>query len=63
MAAVEEGKTEMVTLLLERGAEVNVTDLAGITPLERAQNRGFKDIIKLLVEHGASTVVEEKPRE
>ncbi len=56
MVAVRKGKTEMVKLLLERGAKVNVTDWSDKTPLDIAQENGFKDIIRLLVEHGAKPV-------
>jgi ankyrin repeat protein len=46
------GDRETVELLLDAGAEVNVTDRRGITPLDRAAN---KDIEKLLKSHGAKT--------
>ena len=39
MVAVRKGKTEMVKLLLERGAKVNVTDWSDKTPLDIAQGK------------------------
>ena len=40
--------TEVVRLLVEAGAAINLADSNGVTPLEHAQQRGFEDIVKIL---------------
>jgi len=40
--------TETVRLLVESGADVNLPDKDGVTPLMRAKNKGFTDIVKIL---------------
>ena len=40
--------TEVVRFLVEAGADVNLADGAGITPLAHARQRGFVEMIKLL---------------
>lgn len=40
-------------LLIENGAEINIKDNDGNTPLHYAAKRGFMGIIRLLVENGA----------
>ncbi len=45
--------TECVHLLLQRGASPNIISPGGETPLHMAANRGYTDIAKLLVSHGA----------
>ena len=53
MAALEE-HTQCVKILLEAGANVNVTDnKGGQTPLTLAANKGNLDIVKLLLKYGA----------
>ncbi|KAM8878002.1 protein TANC1-like isoform 1-T1 [Synchiropus picturatus] len=47
------GHLEMVTLLLEMGASVDVTNDAGLTPLCLAAAAGHADIIALLCKKGA----------
>jgi uncharacterized protein len=44
---------EIVSILLEKGANPNATDVVGITPLHMAVPKGSKDVIKLLIERGA----------
>ena len=39
---------------VEHGADVNVTNAAGVTPLHDAVNRGNVDIVSILLAHGAS---------
>lgn len=51
--AAGKGNIELVTLLLEKGAPVNVQDTQGMTPLMNAAARGHLEIIHLLVEHDA----------
>jgi ankyrin repeat protein len=38
-----------VRLLVDAGADVNLPDKDGVTPLAHAQNRNFTGIIKILV--------------
>ncbi len=38
----------IVQLLLEHGADINIADREGVTPLEHARNRGFNAIAGLL---------------
>ena len=43
---------EMVLLMLEAGAALDIEDKAGISPLEMAEIRGHEEIVKLLRESG-----------
>jgi ankyrin repeat protein len=45
--------TEVVRLLIDAGADVNLPDKDGVTPLAHARNRKFSDIIKILENSGA----------
>lgn len=47
-----EGCTEVVVLLLERGADVNSIDRWGRTPLSDARSFGHEDICKILMARG-----------
>jgi ankyrin repeat protein len=49
---LEGGNTSVVELLMDKGADVNAKDNNGKTPLREALNHGFKDIAKLLHQHG-----------
>lgn len=49
----KESYQEIVQLLVDHGADVNISDRDGITPLEHAQSRGFKEIERILKEAGA----------
>ncbi|MBD7986103.1 ankyrin repeat domain-containing protein [Sporosarcina sp. Sa2YVA2] len=44
---------EIVQLLVDHGADVHISDRDGITPLEHAESRGFKEIERILKEAGA----------
>jgi ankyrin repeat protein len=48
-----ERHTEVVRLLVEAGADVNLADSNGVTPLKHAQQRGFKNIEQILITAGA----------
>ena len=41
-------KTEIVKLLLENGADVNIKDDVGKTALDYAKQNGFRDVYELL---------------
>jgi ankyrin repeat protein len=45
--------TEIVRLLIEAGAEVNLPDMDGVTPLALAKSKNYIDIIKVLESSGA----------
>ncbi|MCL4861518.1 MAG: ankyrin repeat domain-containing protein [Caldilineaceae bacterium] len=45
--------TEVVRLLVEAGADVNLADGQGVTPLAHAQQRGFQPIVEILQAAGA----------
>jgi ankyrin repeat protein len=44
---------EIVKLLLEHGADPDIADRNGVTPLEHARDRNFKEIESLLIKSGA----------
>lgn len=46
-------KSEVVKMLLEKGADINAKDARGRTPLQRARERGATEIADLLKAHGA----------
>lgn len=51
MLAVSHGRLEMVQLLLEAGADINLQDEDGSTALMCATEHGHVDIVKSLLEH------------
>ncbi|MEQ9410299.1 MAG: ankyrin repeat domain-containing protein [Fuerstiella sp.] len=51
---------EIVTLLLEAGADVNVVDHAGNTPLHLAVRNGYSQVVKALLHHRAETTIRNK---
>ncbi|KAF4957171.1 hypothetical protein FSARC_11380 [Fusarium sarcochroum] len=51
--AAERGSTSIVTLLLEHGVDVDVSNPTGQTALQCASRSGFEDVVKLLLENGA----------
>lgn len=44
---------QVVALLLAHGADVNIPDKDGVTPLQHARRRGYADIERMLVQAGA----------
>ena len=56
--ASRNGKTEIVAMLVEKGADVNATDNWGYTPLLLASRYGHKEIVAMLVEKGADVNTE-----
>eukprot|EP00953_Heterococcus_sp_UTEX-ZZ885_P034827 18018-Heterococcus_DN1.PRE.2 len=54
MLAVANGYTDIVQLLLSKGADVHTVDFQGTQPLGIAAHTGLTDIVKLLLQHGAS---------
>ena len=55
--SVSHGQTEATRLLIENGADVNIKDDNGSTPLHAAAVFGKADVAKLLVENGANPQV------
>ncbi|MDB6119282.1 MAG: ankyrin repeat-containing protein, partial [Verrucomicrobiaceae bacterium] len=51
--AVQKGQAKAVTLLLEKGADVNARGFDDWTPLHWAAKMGSKTLCKLLLEKGA----------
>jgi uncharacterized protein len=48
--------TEVVRLLVDSGADVNLADKDRVTPLAHAKSKGYADIIKILENSGAKPV-------
>jgi len=53
MEACEKGRTGVVESLLDRGADVNITDVEGRTPLMLAAFRGRTPVMRLLLDRSA----------
>jgi ankyrin repeat protein len=52
--ASKNGHTEVVKLLLNKGAKANVKNIHdGVTALMKARQNGYKKIVNLLIENGA----------
>ncbi|XHY47264.1 ankyrin repeat domain-containing protein [Psychrobacillus sp. L3] len=49
-----EKQQQIVKLLINNGADVNLPDHDKVTPLQHARKRGFKEIEKILLETGAN---------
>ncbi|WP_412679595.1 ankyrin repeat domain-containing protein [Brevibacillus choshinensis] len=44
---------QIVNLLIQHGADVNLADNDGVTPLQHAKNRGYQDMVDALTQAGA----------
>ena len=58
--AAQEGRTELVKVLLHTCGDINDTDIVGRTPLISAARNGHLAIVKLLLSKGAYTEVKDK---
>ena len=54
MLASRDGYTDIVKLLIEKGAKINVVDDLNLTPLMYASSNGHKDTVEYLIEKGAN---------
>lgn len=55
LISIEQGNTTLIRLLLEAGADTEVTNHDGITPLIMVAMQGFQiDILELLIKHNAN---------
>lgn len=54
------GNTALITLLLDRGADIGAADAAGSTPLHHAAFFGRTSAVRLLLDRGASPSVRDK---
>lgn len=60
LEAVKQGNIENVKELLSQGADINISDEYGETPLHSAALYGHLDVVKYLVEQGADVDVKNK---
>ncbi|KAL1022513.1 hypothetical protein UPYG_G00028690 [Umbra pygmaea] len=51
--AAEHGHLSIIELLLDRGAQLDISDSEGRTPLHRAAHRGHKNVARALIKAGA----------
>ena len=49
----DEKQQQTVQLLIDHGADVNISDKNNVTPLQHAQEKGFKEIEQILIQAGA----------
>lgn len=62
-SAAFRGNEEIVTMLLDKGADIDIRDSEGRTPLLTAIINQRSAVVKLLLDHGANTEVEDHSRE
>ena len=58
--ATETGRTGVIDILMQRGANVDAPDNNGMTPLMSASLRGFTKMVQFLVGRGANIEVQDK---
>ncbi len=58
--AVETGRTGVIDILMQRGANVDAPDNNGMTPLMSASLRGFTKMVQFLVLRGANKEAQDK---
>lgn len=49
----DEKQQQTIQLLIDHGADVNIPDENGVTPLQHAREKGFSEIVTMLVAAGA----------
>ncbi|KAL8758200.1 MAG: hypothetical protein Q9199_001663 [Rusavskia elegans] len=60
---VSRGNESLTRLLLERGAQVNITIEGEVSPLHRAAELGHQNIVRALFEHGADPNSRDRTRQ
>ena len=60
MAAAGESCADVVALLLDKGANINVADGDGWTPLIKATAAGSTDVVRVLLQRGADMDVADR---
>ena len=50
----EKGELKIVKFLVENGANIEIKDNNGMTPLSNACRGGYLDVVKFLIENGAN---------
>jgi len=58
--AAESGQLDVIELLLAKQADVQLTSYYGCTAMQSASARAHNKIVKLLIEHGAETLPENR---
>ena len=59
MWMVSYGYADMITLLLDAGADPNIADVDGATPLMAASKQGHLHIVRLFIERGLDVTIED----
>ncbi|CAI8022700.1 Ankyrin-1, partial [Geodia barretti] len=52
--AAQKGKTDVVRLLTEAGAQLDIQKTSGATPLFMACQNGHSDVVEILIRNGAN---------
>jgi ankyrin repeat protein len=47
------GNLEVIAYLIKSGAELELSNLLGVTPVQEASRYGFEDVVRLLIDRGA----------
>lgn len=53
LIACENQQIDVIRLLISRGADVNAKDVEGVSAIQKAAERGYLDVIQLLVQNNA----------
>ncbi len=51
--AAQFGRTNVIRVLVELGADINTPNNTGVSPINIAHKRGYIDVVMLLVNSGA----------
>lgn len=62
MAAAHYGQNDMVSLMLDRGADINAVNFLDMTPLHQASYTGQDETVSLLIKRGAKVNVDNSVR-
>lgn len=56
----DQGEDQVISLLLQKGANIDAQDIRGRTALHEAVWNGYRPVVKLLVDRGARTDLKDK---